>query len=297
MVDFSGTKWPYVSFGGPRFTPLFYKVTGSVKGGTAEYHPFPPASKGFLYFHRKPGRESNIFSGEIRFRVVVNSSDSEFSADKLFADGHDLLDLSGLAPWRIHMVNLFVSKAYEPIRDLLVHQGFITSEQVSQGKRVVSETGWTRAPAQERILENMTDEFVLSFPPGRITLTFPRSDAIAQYFLSPWMGLYEKGLSDGSQSEPRQYHGNAIVRFELARVPLRKGGNEHIAMVLRVLRLPSPDRQGNPDGIPFHLPDGGELLQSSPGFVRGFKLKSASKHLPPSALEVLERKYLPRNSL
>ncbi|KAF5336522.1 hypothetical protein D9611_006705 [Ephemerocybe angulata] len=51
------------------------------------------------------------------------------------------------------------------------------------------------------------------------------------------MGLYEKGLSDGSQSVPRQYHGKATVRLELARAPSTETRKEHIAMVVRVLRL------------------------------------------------------------
>ncbi|KAF6756441.1 hypothetical protein DFP72DRAFT_286202 [Ephemerocybe angulata] len=285
MVDMSNMTRPHVSFGGPGSKPVsfLYKYTGSVKSGTGECHPFPPASEGFFYFHRKPGRESNIFSGELRFRVVVNPSDSQLSADKLFANGHDLLDYTGLAPWRIHMVKLYSSKRYKPILDLLVHQGLTSSEHVAEGKRVVPETRW--GPVQARILEDVTDEFVISLPSGNITLTLPRNDAMTQYILYPSLGLYEKG---GSQSVPRQYHGKATVRLELARAPATETRKEHIAMAVRVLRL--SDQQGP---TPYHLPDGGELLQRSPGFVRYFRLKDASKHLLPSGLEALERKYLP----
>ncbi|KAF6756440.1 hypothetical protein DFP72DRAFT_286266 [Ephemerocybe angulata] len=194
------------------------------------------------------------------------------------------------------MVQLFLSKCYEPIRDLLVAQGLITPEQVAEGKRVVQQGGWTDKLSHSRILEVVTDEFVLPLPQSTLTLTIPRNDTITQYTMRGPLGLHEKCLPDGSHSEsvPREYQGHAIVRFEVARVPMAAGRKKNVVLVLRVLRL--LDQQG-PDGIPFHLPDGGELVQGSAGVARYFRLKSASKYILPTALEALERKYLSGNSL
>ncbi|KAF5336523.1 hypothetical protein D9611_006704 [Ephemerocybe angulata] len=274
---------------------IAYKSSG--RGNTDKiYHRFPPDTRGFLYFHRKPGRESNILAGEIRFRVV-GSSDSNLPAQELFAHGHDLQNYEGHAPWKIYLAQLFLAKTHEGILDILVRQGLITPKQKAEGRRLALGTRNPRALNRGRILEDISDPFIIPLPSIQVHLTILRSDAIEIF---PFHGLFwqeEPPPGHNAQSEPpREWKGHALVRFELADIPKapRKKFNGHKQLVLRILKL--VDQLGS-DGTTFHLPDSGGFVRTRSGAIRSWDLDIAHRYLGPSYMKILEEGYSLKKSV
>ncbi|KAF6756436.1 hypothetical protein DFP72DRAFT_1169038 [Ephemerocybe angulata] len=270
---------------------IAYKSSG---GGNTDkiYHRFPPGTRGFLYFHRKPGRESNILAGEIRFRVV-GSSDLNLPAQELFANGHDLQNYEGHTPWRIYLARLFLAKTHEGILDILVRQGLVTPKQKAEGRRLALETRNPKALNRGRILEDITDPFMIPLPSKNFRLVVLRSDVIEifPFHLLPWQE--RPPLDRNAQSEPpREWKGHALVRFELADISKtpRKKFNGHKKLVLRILKLFN-------QRTTFHLPDSGDFVRTRGGAIRSWDLDIAHRYLGPSHMKILEEGYSLKKSV
>ncbi|KAF6748479.1 hypothetical protein DFP72DRAFT_916058 [Ephemerocybe angulata] len=129
---------PRVVVGGAR-TRLTYDCHCS------ERLPFPPGSRGFLYYHSRPGQHA--CAGEIRFRVLDPGPVCESAAD-LFASGKDLLDHNGWTPWRVHLLQVYSARRYGPIRQLLQSQGLIDEAQQREVMKQLSMVSLGRLPIQ-----------------------------------------------------------------------------------------------------------------------------------------------------
>ncbi|KAF6750390.1 hypothetical protein DFP72DRAFT_513978 [Ephemerocybe angulata] len=123
IIDLSGRGEAWITFGDSTSSGsgLTYYWGTTPQKRVCSY-PFPPG-RGFLYFRSRPGLPAG--TGEIRFRLVDAGSPSD-SAAELFAGGRDVLEHRGHMPWRLHMLRIYTSTKYRPLRSLLLQQGLIS---------------------------------------------------------------------------------------------------------------------------------------------------------------------------
>ncbi|KAF5342643.1 hypothetical protein D9611_001942 [Ephemerocybe angulata] len=286
IVDLNGPCLPSVSFGaaGMRLDYLCTKT------------PFPPNSRGFFYYCSRPGLPAG--TGEIRFRVVDSRSAlASCSAGDLFANGKDLLDHTGHKPWRMHMLQVYSARRYDPIRRLLLSQGLIDATRDLETARRVSAVTLEKI-GRSIILDTISDTFVIQLPVTRLPLAFIHDECI----MPPSEVAYNLHWRDrpetveGFDAHWRLYQGAAVVRYELKKAETNKmfhGAKQgEVVLVLRILELLDP---AGPDEVPFRLPEGGDLAQgTSPSFYWFMPLDRARKQgvITPSSLKVLEDLYL-----
>ncbi|KAF6755406.1 hypothetical protein DFP72DRAFT_340615 [Ephemerocybe angulata] len=286
IVEFQGVMQPTVSFAPATLSRLSYSVPKT---------PFPPHSRGFLYHHSRPGLPPG--AGEIRFRVVDPWLAESHSAADLFANGRDLLEHTGYKPWRIHMLQLYATREYAPIRQLLRTQGLIDAAWDRKAEQRVSAANLTQA-GRSTILDAISDTFVMQLPILTLRLTFIHDECIVPASQVAW-NLHWRDRPEtveGSDAHWRVYQGSAVVRFELKKAEknnmfyrVKEG---EAVLVLRILELLD---QASPDGVPFRLPEGGDLIQGlSPSFYWFMHLDKARKYgvITPSSLKILEELYL-----
>ncbi|KAF5341635.1 hypothetical protein D9611_001953 [Ephemerocybe angulata] len=286
IVDLNGPRQPGVSFGAAGIM-LDYFCTKT---------PFPPNSRGFFYYHSRPGLPAG--AGEIRFRGVDSlSAYCQSSADELFANGRDILDNTGHKPWRIHMLQVYSARRYDPIRRLLLSQGLIDATRDREIEQRVSAAGLKNIGIST-ILDTISDTFVIQLPSLALFAAFIHDECIVPasevaYNLH-WRDRPE--TVEGSDAHWRLYQGAAVVRYELKKAETNKmfyGAKQgEVVLVLRILELLDP---AGPDEVPFRLPEGGDLAQgTSPSFYWFMPLDRARKQgiITPSSLKVLEDLYL-----
>ncbi|KAF5377845.1 hypothetical protein D9615_006728 [Tricholomella constricta] len=83
--------------------------------------PFPPNTRGFLYWHHDPSLPPT--AGGIRFRLVPEPDPT------LFSTGTDLL-YPNAAPWTIHLVNLACSGAYASMKAQLIAERLVDTTSI-----------------------------------------------------------------------------------------------------------------------------------------------------------------------
>ncbi|KAF5332109.1 hypothetical protein D9611_008105 [Ephemerocybe angulata] len=305
------------------YGPLEPRVTFGVATGRLHYTyrtPFPQGSRGFLYYRSRPGQAA--CAGEIRFRVVDVGSPSASAAD-LFASGRDLLDYTGYRPWRIHLTQLYTVQRYDPIRRLLQSQGLISAAQEREAENQLSGVSLAQRPGRSTIIDTISDTFVIRLPTSTIHLAFTHAEGFFPS-VSPglrsvgWRGSHE--TVDASDAPWRVYTGEvydappycqqaanlpililvppgyAVVRFELQRAQRTENycnvKEGEVVLVLRILELLDPL---GPDGVPFRLPEGGDLAQTQVSH-RSWRmpLDRARKLgiITPSSFKILEDLYL-----
>ncbi|KAF5342646.1 hypothetical protein D9611_002026 [Ephemerocybe angulata] len=290
IIDLQGVIQPWVSFAPAAWTRLCYSVPST---------PFPPHSRGFLYYHSRPGLPPG--AGEIRLRVVDPGLAESHSAADLFANGRDLLEHNGYKPWRIHMLQLYTTQGYHPIRQLLRAQGLIDAAQDRETEQRVSAAKLDRV-GRSTILDTISDTFVMQLPILTLKLAFMHDECIVPPSQVAW-NLHWRDRPrtvKGSDAHWRLYQGSAVVRFELKKAEknnmfyrVKEG---ETVLVLRILELLD---QASPDGVPFRLPEGGDLIQGlSPSFYWFMHLDKARKYgvITPSSLKILEELYLGDNA-
>ncbi|KAF6754583.1 hypothetical protein DFP72DRAFT_1009727, partial [Ephemerocybe angulata] len=268
IVDLNGPCLPSVSFGVPA-TKLDCFCTKT---------PFPPNSRGFFYYHSRPGLPAG--TGEIRFRVVDLRSASR-SAGDLFANGKDLLDHTGHKPWRMHMLQIYSTRNYDPIRRLLLSQGLIDATRDREIEQRVSAAGLKNIGVST-ILETISDTFVIQLPSLALFAAF-----IHEEFIVPASRVAQNlhwrdrhGIVEGSDARWREYQGSAVVRYELKKAETNnmfyKQKKGEVVLVLRILELLDPVGS---DGVRYRLSKGGELVQgTSPSFYWFMPLDKAREH-------------------
>ncbi|KAF6755488.1 hypothetical protein DFP72DRAFT_342360 [Ephemerocybe angulata] len=234
IVDLNGPRQPGVSFGAAGIM-LDYFCTKT---------PFPPNSRGFFYYHSRPGLPAG--AGEIRFRGVDSlSAYCQSSADELFANGRDILDNTGHKPWRIHMLQVYSARRYDPIRRLLLSQGLIDATRDREIEQRVSAAGLKNIGVST-ILETISDTFVIQLPSLALFAAF-----IHEEFIVPASRVAQNlhwrdrhGIVEGSDARWREYQGSAVVRYELKKAETNnmfyKQKKGEVVLVLRILELLDP---------------------------------------------------------
>ncbi|KAF6755442.1 hypothetical protein DFP72DRAFT_1067727 [Ephemerocybe angulata] len=286
IIDFQEVIQPRVSFAGATVSRLRYSVPKT---------PFPPHSRGFLYYHSRPGFPPG--AGEIRFRVVDPRLAESHSAADLFANGRDLLEHTGYKPWRIHMLQLYTTREYAPIRQLLRTQGLIDAAWDHETEQRVSAVNLDNL-GRSTILDTISDTLVTQLPIKTLNLAFIHDECIVPATKVAWNLNWRDGPEtvEGSDAHWRVYQGSAVVRFELKKAETNKMfyrvKEGEVVLVLRIVELLD---QASPDGVPFRLPEGGDLIQGlSPSFYWFMRLDKARKYgvITPSSFKILEELYL-----
>lgn len=103
-IDISGLSRAHVTLP----SPLFY---GSTTGKT----PFPPNTRGFLYYHVP--HKAPPLAGEIRFRCASYLDN--------FHHGQDLLSMDKFTPWSIAPYKLTSRSSYVTLREQLMNDNLI----------------------------------------------------------------------------------------------------------------------------------------------------------------------------
>jgi hypothetical protein len=151
LVDISGFVGPKLCFK-LTSTRTSVRYRAARKNGVFAVSPFPPGTRGFLYFRRSP--HEHAATGEIRFRIL-RGEDAPLPVSEAFALGSDLISPDGITPWRIHVLNVFQS--YPGIRAQLVAEGHVSGAQADQIDAILASSV---KPGRARILENIADPFI-----------------------------------------------------------------------------------------------------------------------------------------
>ncbi|KAF5334988.1 hypothetical protein D9611_010016 [Ephemerocybe angulata] len=297
LIDLSGRGEAWITFGASTSSGsgLTYYWGATPQKRVCSY-PFPPG-RGFLYFRSRPGLPAG--TGEIRFRLVDAGSPSD-SAAELFAGGRDLLEHRGHMPWRLHMLRIYTSTKYRPLRSLLLQQGLISQAQIPDAGPRAIVRGRMVLKYNSTILDTISDTFVIRLPMPTNRMTFIHEECIAPSVQAGrglfWRDTHGSEPVEGSDVSSRVYKGYAALRFELKKVDRFKDfynvTEGQFVLVLRVVQLFDPL---DPDGVPFSLPEGGDFVQGeAAGRYWCMPLDRALKYgiLTPSSLKILEELYL-----
>ncbi|KAJ7110622.1 hypothetical protein C8R44DRAFT_800346 [Mycena epipterygia] len=176
--------------------------------------PFPPNSRGFLYYHSEP--PASPLESSVRFRLAPDNTPSSF------LHGQDLLTPWGL-PWRILLPQIACHAEYTKIRQQLQHEDLATSEQFSQCRDVFH--GHRIHP--EYTLFRLDSTFLVNFS-GKIHITTV-GDVLHSVYLEPHR--------DEGYNSHFCLSGSAHARFEPSTRPEHAGCR---VVHLRILKIVEP---------------------------------------------------------
>ncbi|KAF8816983.1 hypothetical protein BYT27DRAFT_7205417 [Phlegmacium glaucopus] len=209
---------------------------------TRTHWPYPPDTKGFLYYTTPPERPR--ISGELRFRLT--SSDDPMS----FASGSDLLRLNG-QPWSrpLYVISKSFTPLYQKLReDRLVSDDLHTFLSTSTMKNVLY--------SRSQLLYTLNDTFLIDF------------STIGQYLFvitekgTETLGFRGRFFDSRDSHKGTPYTGSALARFERSTLRAHKGTR---TVVLRFLKIITPVQCVMPlyDGY-IARPAEGQLYQRKP---------------------------------
>lgn len=194
ILDISGLQAPEIRLAGrtdpgscgvgiARYEGMRVTRTG-VTGNGYSHVPFPAGTAGIFYFQNRTS--IHPLAGDIRFRVLpvdaVRDWELVDTAD-LFAMGHDLLLTDGFSPWSISLLSLAVKRRLG-FYDFMKERGYITEEaemQLKAVKRSVSGHGVKYMQGRGKILEHITDPFVLDLHPTMTSLILLQEERIVPH--------------------------------------------------------------------------------------------------------------------
>ncbi|KAJ7079358.1 hypothetical protein C8R43DRAFT_910147 [Mycena crocata] len=219
------------------------------------YQPFPPGTRGFLYFRSAP-QHLHPMAGGVRFRITPAAHPSTFSA------GYDLLH-QGL-PWQVALRNIATATGPKVVlRDQLLHEGLITQEQLH---KCLAATSQKKRIDPKLTLYHLNQPFPVTFDQSSYVWIVGRSESKC------WAYAYM--FADNRKDfRPlvRPYSGSALAQFELSTLP-EHAGTETLAMrIVKMLQAPTcvlPDYDGY---IP--PPVEGELVRRPMGHARATRVQ------------------------
>ncbi|KAJ7113930.1 hypothetical protein C8R44DRAFT_740806 [Mycena epipterygia] len=218
VLDLSRKKKIRINFPGASIlndARLGYINTGKGGGqGGGDQIPFPPHSRGFLYYHSEP--HAAPLEGGLRFRVTSDNSPSSFPR------GQDLLAPWGL-PWQIILPQISCNTDYIAVSDQLLHENLVKEEQLSRCRDIFGE----RLIYPQYILYRLDSPFLLNFA-SPIWLTAV-GDELHTLPLAP---LKDR---DSEKKPCNPWTGSAVARFE--RSPRHPGRR---VVRLRFLKIVQP---------------------------------------------------------
>ncbi|THU88752.1 hypothetical protein K435DRAFT_969370 [Dendrothele bispora CBS 962.96] len=247
LMDFSNLKTPL----------LYFNSVGYIIGYTyigKRLRPFPPNTRGFLYFHQSSTLPS--ITKSIRLRLCEDPSKFNESQDLLAPDGN---------PWDLSLFQLMNQKNAKPFVEELVREGYITEEELELCRNIMKNAGILHFPrvhflhalgqsTSVRIGQRTTSVAVM----GKDTCVHPLE--FNQDFLEPFTGIestdYAKIAFDYDKEKdwllvrllelPEQYRGKTTLQ-EGDTLPLnlyrfRPNGRQNARKAMDIL-VPESKRQ------------------------------------------------------
>ncbi|KAG6853273.1 hypothetical protein C0991_005544 [Blastosporella zonata] len=233
FVDISGYRVPSINICSTGSVELRY----AYRSGPL---PFPPNTRGFLYYHRPGNLPPGC--GELRFRLTADNDPTKF------LEGTDLIGYDA-TPWSISFSTLIIGR-YAPIRKHLVHynlipQSVVTSVEKLREARAMMKT----SPRELYYLEQpfMFDMETHHLNFRAITATQVRTMSLRQFF-----------VDFREQAFLLAYKGRLLLRFERSKLLDHAETN---TVVLRVLKILDPIKFNIPGYDAYiPLPQAGGLL-------------------------------------
>ncbi|KAJ7107931.1 hypothetical protein C8R44DRAFT_986986 [Mycena epipterygia] len=203
--------------------------------------PFPPHSRGFLYYH-SDAHAAPLKAG-VRFRIIPDGSPASFSR------GQDLLVPWGL-PWEIILPQIACSLNYDKIRHRLLQEHLVTEEQLSHCADIFR---GRRQIYPRYTLFRLDSTFLLTFS-SAMWLTVV-GDVLHSVVVEPFK---ESVPIAGTRLQSR-WTGSALARFEASTRPEYAGRR---MLHLRIVKILEPAACSEVDGYDGRLitPQEGELL-------------------------------------
>ncbi|KAJ7266856.1 hypothetical protein C8J57DRAFT_1068829 [Mycena rebaudengoi] len=208
--------------------------------------PFPPHSRGFLYYHSDP--TLSPLAGSVRLRTTTSDAPSSFP------QGQDLLSPTGMS-WQISLPQIATREKYSPLRRQLLNDRLVTPDQLSRCHTLFANRIRVHA---ELILFGLSQPFPVNFSTTLyLTIVGPTAlHPIAYSVLSHEPGRYS-------------FTGTAIARFERSTLPEHAGKR---VLLLRIVKIVEPDVRAeyagrHKDGELFTLP-----YHSEPGRLLSFNV-------------------------
>ncbi|CAK5267433.1 unnamed protein product [Mycena citricolor] len=244
-LDFAGRKYPCIashktSEGEGTAALLMYDYV------QYNWLPFPPHTKGFLYFHRPPDVPCSAWG--IRFRIC--SEPAGFHA------GHDLLNFNQ-TPW--HLTLGSIGRSYPLLCELLLREKLVTQADVQQSMALFPQVS-KKTPA-ENVLYSFDQLFPLSFRSStrlHVVLEGHRHQMVLRMFRD------QRLRSNRGSFDSQPYSGSALAKFEHQ---VFEGKN---TAVVRLVKLIDPPKLRFPayDGH-VKLPEEGSLVHVASRSAKG----------------------------
>ncbi|KAJ7110633.1 hypothetical protein C8R44DRAFT_985797 [Mycena epipterygia] len=176
--------------------------------------PFPPHSRGFLYYDS--GARAEPLEGSLSFRVTSDNTPASFLR------GHDLLAPCGL-PWRITLPQIACQPGYTRIREHLLRENLATEEQLSLCRDIFRE----HRIYPEYTLFRLDSLFFVDFSTNPCLTAV--GDALHPFRPKPFVEFAAKDYFPWS--------GSALARFEPSTRPENTGRR---VVHLRIVKIVKP---------------------------------------------------------
>ncbi|KAF8347399.1 hypothetical protein F5887DRAFT_1072391 [Amanita rubescens] len=213
LIDISGLVWPAIKLPS-RSTPLRgLKHNNQV--------PFPPNTRGFLYYHTPP--KAPPFVGEIRFRCANSLED--------FPNGKDLLSSDKFNPWSIPLSVLANQASYLYFRGQLMLDDLVSQTTLDTWvtKRALHKS--YGIGSRRPILYYFRQPFFLRFDTNRLAFYTATKDQLG------FCRIYSPIRDCPTRARVCPYGGSGVVQLEVNVGPQRP---EKEVMGLRVLKIVEP---------------------------------------------------------
>ncbi|KIM36316.1 hypothetical protein M413DRAFT_449202 [Hebeloma cylindrosporum] len=214
VYDISDVRVVTLRTPGKAVLRLEYQTQRRKEGSHNWRIPFPPGTKGVLYYHLPPGSPPQ--AGELRFKKCDSAQQ--------FSSGEDLQVDVG-QPWSLSLLNVVQSTVREGCLDeLLVGPGLVDHEIVADLQRLVQGRD-QRIGTHAITLHDIDQPFITDLHFISFTVRFVTRQSLHILRFYPWPTT--------SHAEP-PFNGRIRARFELADYPGR------ISLHLRILEIIKP---------------------------------------------------------
>ncbi|KAG6908845.1 hypothetical protein DXG01_003011 [Tephrocybe rancida] len=223
FMDLSERRCPYIQIRSIDSCPLRYGFH------RANIIPFPPNTRGFLYYHNPQNLPETC--AEVRFRLTPTNDPADF------VNGTDLIGHNA-TPWSITPLNLSFS-TYASIRSHLIRAGLMKKSFANSMIKLTKKDGISRSSPHEKYY--LEQPFMYDLAERALTFRTLTANEARTMML--------KDLFTDRRELETPYKGRILLRFERSLFP-HHGTNK---VVLRVLDILDPVELNNPmyDG---HVP-------------------------------------------
>ncbi|KAF9479085.1 hypothetical protein BDN70DRAFT_711145 [Pholiota conissans] len=261
ISDLSGAVSPSLYIRGERTSHLHYCY--KIKENHSVLRPFPPDTKGYLYFHHSPGKPA--LHGGVRFKLCNGLEE--------FQEGSDLLIPSGEV-WDISVAEIISFSQQRPLLKFVRGEKLIGDDIVEDVRKNLHR--WFRKKSPHCIY-SLSDPFIIDVSVERgHTNILTRKKLVRVSFL-PWFFVEYGRMNEGQRHFIFPFSGAVRLQYELSTLPEhRELGPTLVMRVLEIVKPITVDPKYN-DGTVV-IPEPGELLH----LCRMSRGKKSIAHLPIS---------------